>query len=53
MQMASTSGEAMSSRQSPNTLGMSNSLATRSPDAVLRLATPTSTTPGWARSLGM
>src|SRR6266508_514678 len=52
MQMASTSGARTTSRQSSWTRAMPNSFATRSPDSFERLATATSSTPGWVRSLG-
>src|SRR3990170_232017 len=52
MQTASTSGARTTSRQSSWTRATPNSFATRSPDSLERLATATSSTPGWARSLG-
>src|SRR5229473_2424775 len=53
MQTASMSLAPTTSRQSPWTRPMPNSPATRSPDSLLRLATDTSSTPGWALSFGM
>ena len=52
MHTASMSLASMISRQSPWTLPMPNSLATRSPDSLERLATAVSSTPGWALRLG-
>ena len=45
MHTASTSGDFTTSRQSPCTRLIPNSLATRSPDSTLRFATDTSSTP--------
>ena len=53
MHTASTSLASTTSRQSPWARAMPNSLATRSLDSRLRLATDTSSMPGWALSLGM
>src|SRR5712692_2435726 len=53
MQIASMSLASTTFRQSPWTRPMPNSLATRSPDSLLRLATDTSSIPGCALSFGM
>jgi hypothetical protein len=52
MHTASMSGALTISCQSACTRPMPNSRATRSPDSFDRFATATSSTPGWALSLG-
>src|SRR4030095_13098493 len=53
MHTASTSFASTTSRQSPWARPMPNSLATRSLDSLVRLATDTSSIPAWALSLGI
>src|SRR5262249_20058498 len=53
MHTASTSAAPTTSCHRSATRAMPNSFATRSPEALLRLATVTSSTPGWAASFGM